>query len=238
VRTWFDSELGQYVLAREQAWFDAVSVDLFGFNAMQAGHCGVDCLRANRMPHRFCAGSDQGELRCLAEQLPIASQSLDLLALPHQLEFSAHPHQLLREAERVLRPEGRLLIAGFNPLSLWGLRRTLIRREADWPWRGRFIHLARIKDWLALLGFELAGGRMACYAPPLEHAAWIKRFAFLEAAGDRWWALGGGVYLIHAVKRVHGMRLIAPKWEGQWLPRPNWVGSTRSTTRHSLKNNG
>jgi SAM-dependent methyltransferase len=125
LQTWFESELGQYVLAREQAWFDAVSVDLFGFNAMQVGHCGVDGLRANRMPHRFCGGLELGELRCQPEQLPIASQSLDLVALPHLLEFSAHPHQVLREAERVLRPEGRLLIAGFNPLSLWGLRRAL-----------------------------------------------------------------------------------------------------------------
>lgn len=234
MRTWFDSELGLYVLAREQAWFDAVSVDLFGFNAMQAGHCGVDYLRVNRMPHRFCSGLEAGELRCLPEQFPIASQSLDLLVLPHQLEFSAHPHQLLREAERVLRPEGRLLITGFNPLSLWGMRRVFSRQGADWPWHGRFIPLVRLKDWLALLGFELAGGRMACYAPPMEHAAWIKRFSFLEAAGDRWWALGGGVYLIHAVKRVHGMRLITPKWDGQWLPRPNWL----SSTRNSLNKNG
>ncbi len=238
MRTWFDSELGQYVLAREQAWFDAVTADLFGFNAMQVGHCGVECLRANRMPHRFCGGLEEGELRTLPEQLPIASQSLDLLALPHQLEFSIHPHQVLREAERVLRPEGRLLIVGFNPLSLWGLRRMLNRHATDWPWHGRFIHLTRLKDWLALLGFELVGGRMACYAPPLERGAWIERFSFLEAAGDRWWALGGGVYLIHAVKRVQGMRLIAPKWEGQWLPRPTWVGSTRNSTRNSLNRNG
>lgn len=238
MRTWFDSELGQYVLAREQAWFDAVSADLFGFNAMQVGHCGVECLRANRMPHRFCGSPEEGELRCLPEFLPIASQSLDLLVLSHQLEFSAHPHQVLREAERVLRPEGRLLISGFNPFSLWGLRRALNRQAGDWPWRGRFIHLTRIKDWLALLGFELAGGRMACYAPPLERSAWLNRFAFLEAAGDRWWALGGGVYLIHAVKRVHGMRLIAPKWEGQWLPRPTWAGSARNSTRNALERNG
>jgi SAM-dependent methyltransferase len=229
VREWFETELGQYVLGREQAWFDAVAADLFGFHAMQLGQCGVDSLRANRMPHRFCSGLEEADLFCLPEHLPIASQSLDLLVLPHALEFSPHPQQLLREAERVLRPEGRLLIAGFNPLSLWGLRRRFQRDAEDWPWRGRFIHLSRLKDWLDLLGFEPVGGRMACYAPPLDRRSWIDRFAFLEAAGDRWWALGGGVYLIHAVKRVRGMRLIAPKWEGQWLPRPNWARSARNS---------
>ena len=229
MQAWFESDVGRYVLAREQAWFDVVSADLFGFKAMQLGTCNVDYLRANRMPYRFFAGFGQGALVCAPERLPIASQSLDLVALPHLLEFSLHPHQLLREVERVLRPEGRLLIAGFNPFSLWGLRRVFSSRDASSPWHGRFIHLARLKDWLALLGFEIAGGRMACYAPPINHAAWIARFSFLEAAGDRWWALGGGVYLIHAVKRVHGMRLIEPKWEGNWVARPAWASTPRRT---------
>jgi SAM-dependent methyltransferase len=141
----------------------------------------------------------------------------------------------LREAERVLRPEGRLLISGFNPGSLWGLRRVVVNRISrntpTHPWHGRFIHLPRIKDWLALMGFELIGGRMACYAPPLDRAAWLARFSFLESAGDRWWALGGGVYLIHAVKRVHGMRVLMPKREAAWLSRPAWAQSTRTSSQ-------
>jgi SAM-dependent methyltransferase len=229
MQAWFESDLGLYMLERELAWFDAVSVDLFGFNALQLGSCEIDYLRANRMPYRFCAGPGEGRLHCLAEQLPIASQSLDLVALPHMLEFSANPHQMLREVERVLRPEGRVLIAGFNPLSLWGLRRSLARRPQVWPWQGRFIHLYRIKDWLALLGFEVAGGRMCCYAPPINHAGLIRRSGCMEAAGDRWWALGGGVYLLHAVKRVAGMRLIAPKWDSRWLSRPVWSPTRRET---------
>jgi SAM-dependent methyltransferase len=231
---WYESDLGRYVLERELEWFDAVSSDLFGFHALQVGECGIDFLRANRMPQRYCGGVAAGCPRCLPEQLPIATQSLDLLALPHVLEFSANPHQMLREAERVLRPEGRLLIAGFNPLSLWGMRRMLGDPEAIGPWHGRFIHLTRLKDWLALLGFELAGGRMACYAPPLNRSRWLSRFGFLEAAGDRWWALGGGVYLIHAVKRVQGMRLIAPRWEGKWRTSPAWAQSTRTSSQRNL----
>lgn len=228
---WYESDLGRYVLERELEWFDAVSGDLFGFHALQVGECAIDFLRANRMPRRHCAGLETGKLRCVPEHLPIASQSLDLLALPHVLEFSANPHQVLREAERVLRPEGRLLIAGFNPLSLWGLRRVVGSEEAAGPWHGRFIHLARLKDWLALLNFDLVGGRMACYAPPVNRLRCLASFGFLESAGDRWWALGGGIYLLHAVKRVHGMRLIAPKWEGKWRPRPAWAQSTRTSTR-------
>lgn len=217
---WTHSDLGRYVLTRELAWFDQTCADIFGFNALQLGGCYADYLRSNRMPFRICGGQAGGHFHCALELLPIAGESMDLLALPHVLEFSPHPHQLLRECERVLRPEGRLLIAGFNPLSLWGLRRLFAASTAGYPWNGRFIHLSRIKDWLALLGFELQGGRMACYAPPLRRQDWLNRFAFVESAGDRWWALGGGVYLLQAVKRRHGVRLIAPKWDKSWLARP------------------
>jgi SAM-dependent methyltransferase len=231
MQTWFESDIGRYAMAREQAWFDEASVDLFGFNAMQFGHCGVDTLRANRMPFRFCAAGEGGALACLPELLPIASQSLDLVTLPHALEFSANPHALLREVDRVLRPEGRLLISGFNPLSLWGTRRLMSRSGVGWPWNGHFIHLNRLKDWLSLLSFEIAAGRQACYAPPINRAAWLARFAFLEAAGDRWWALGGGVYFLHAIKRVHGMRLIETKWSERWSANPVWVPTRRNTTQ-------
>ena len=76
---WYESDLGRYVLERELEWFDAVTSDLFGFHALQVGGCGIDFLRANRMPQRFCAGPEAGGLRCQTEHLPIASQSLDLL---------------------------------------------------------------------------------------------------------------------------------------------------------------
>jgi hypothetical protein len=119
---------------------------------------------------------------------------------------------VLREAERVLRPEGQVVISGFNNASLWGLRRWFAGRNAGSPWDARFIGLLRLKDWLQLLSFELNGGRFGCYAPPLEQPAWRERFAFMEKAGARWWPILGGVYVVRAVKRVHGMRLITPAW--------------------------
>jgi len=145
-------------------------------------------------------------------QLPVASQSLDLVALPHALESHLDPHALLREAERVLRPEGQVVISGFNTASLWGLRRWFARRDSGSPWDARFIGLLRLKDWLQLLSFELNGGRFGRYAPPLANPVWRERFAFMDRAGPRWWPILGGLYVVRAVKRVHGMRLITPAW--------------------------
>jgi hypothetical protein len=105
-----------------------------------------------------------------------------------------------------------VVISGFNNASLWGLRRWLARRDAGSPWDARFIGLLRLKDWLQLLSFELNGGRFGCYAPPFANPVWRQRCAFMDRAGPRWWPILGGVYVVRAVKRVHGMRLITPAW--------------------------
>lgn len=209
---WFATEQGDYVLSREQAYFDRTVSDIFGFNALQIGVPAQDFLRNSRMPLRFTAGNHAGnDVRLICTELPFDSASLDLVLMPHVLEFSNNPHQILREVERVLMPEGNLVISGFNPFSLWGMHRALGCKQG-YPWHGRFIGLARLKDWLALLGFEVVGGRFAAYAPPFRQQKWLQRAAFMEKAGDRWWAVSGGIYFLHAVKRVPGMRLIKPKW--------------------------
>lgn len=219
---WLATPQGRYLLAREQGLFDQAVADIFGFNAVQLGLPQHDLLRGSRIPLRVLAADEAGaQLRLLPQELPLEADSLDLLLLPHILEFNDDPHQILREVERVLRPEGELILSGFNPRSLWGVRRALGCRDG-YPWCGQFIALTRLKDWLALLGFEVTGVRFACYAPPFASAQWLERFHFMEPPGDRWWAVSGGVYFLQAKKRVPGMRLIKPRWNeglvGKLLP--------------------
>lgn len=218
---WLASSPGQYIVAREQAYFDEAVADIFGYHALQLGLEQVDLLRASRIPLRVQAGP-QGAvgLRADFRDLPIDSNSVDLMVLPHTLEFSENPHQVVREVARVLRPEGHVIISGFNPLSLWGLRRSVGTRR-DFPWQGHFIHLARVKDWFALVGLEIVAGSMACYAPPCVEQKWLDRFGFMEKAGDRWWPIAGGVFFLQAIKRVRGIRLIMPKWGERAAPEKN-----------------
>ena len=212
LNNWFATSQGQHLLVREQDFFDHSVADIFGFNALQIGLPEHEFLRASRIPLRIMAGNETGmQVRMDVDELPFECGSLDLVLLPHVLEFNAHPHQILREVERALRPEGTVIISGFNPRSLWGMRRAL-GSKTGYPWCGSFIALPRLKDWLALLGFEVVAGRFACYAPPLTNPGLLKRFHFMEPAGDRWWAICGGVYFLQAIKRVPGMRLIKPQW--------------------------
>jgi SAM-dependent methyltransferase len=218
---WLASPPGRHLIAREQEYFDNAVTDIFGYHALQLGLDQIDLLRTSRIPLRVHAGMlGSVGLKADFRGLPIASNSVDLMVLAHTLEFSVNPHQVVREVARVLRPEGHVIISGFNPLSLWGLRRSVGSREG-YPWNGHFIHLPRIKDWLALLGLEIVAGSMAGYAPPCREQKWLDRFDFMEKAGDRWWPIAGGVFFLQAVKRVRGMRLIMPKWSERAAPKKN-----------------
>lgn len=221
---WFDTPPGQYALRWEQAQFDAVVADVFGYHAVQIGLAQLDFLRANRMPFKAYVGDLLPEpdvaarwQACAlahAQALPFATQSIDLLILPHAFECTDSPHEILREVERVLVPEGRVVISGFNPWSLWGARNRIPGMQ---PWLphppAAQVSLARMKDWLKLLSFEVDRGRFGCYAPACRSDIWLQRWQFMEAAGDRWWAVCGAVYVVSAVKRVTGMRLIGPAWK-------------------------
>ena len=223
---WFGTAPGRYLLEWEQAQFDRSVADVFGYHAVQLGLEGFDTLRANRMPHRWLASSQSGEpaeggLRAALvtdfDALPFAESSLDLVVLAHTLEFSRDPHNTLREVQRVLVPEGRVIISGFNPASLWGMRQRrgqLYQRfgfgTPFMPGRPELIGYWRLRDWLRLLGFEVESGRFGCYRPALRREPWLRRMAWMDKAGDRWWPIFGAVYFLMAVKRVHGMRLLEP----------------------------
>ena len=111
---WLQTPQGRYLLDWEQDGLDRLVADIFGYHAVQLGLPGLDLLRANRMPRRINCGPQGRDLCCSEYELPFATGSLDLVLLPHVLEFSAHPHRVLREVERVLVPEGSVVISGFT----------------------------------------------------------------------------------------------------------------------------
>ena len=220
---WLALPPGQALLDWEQEQIDRLVADVFGFHALQLGLPELDALRANRMQHRWLAldaayddwiasGDDVGlSLRCDFETLPFPSNSLDLVVLPHALELASDPHRTLREVERVLVPEGKVVIACFNPASLWGLYQKLgrwgLQKSMVLP-QGEFIAHWRLKDWLRLLDLEVEGGSFGCYRPFVSGDGWWSRLRWMESAGDRWWPFLGSVYFVVAVKRVRSMRLV------------------------------
>ena len=159
---------------------------------------------------------------------PWQAESLDLVVLPHTLERSADPHACLREVERVLIPEGQLLITGLNPMSLWGWQTQLggSRRVGEASVQS-LIAYRRLRDWLRLLSFEVEHERRGCYVPAVNSERWLQRCAWMDRMGPRWWRIFGAVHMLVAVKRVRGMRLLGPAWK----PRQSTAGVPASVAQ-------
>ena len=225
---WWDTPGGRDIVGWEQRWADEVLIDAFGFHAVQLGLPVLDALRTNRISAQWLgvpasepvfpvpggsAADPAGETRravgrprsvlyCDFDALPFPGRSLDVVVLAHALEQARDPHLALAEVERVLVPEGRLLIFGLNPVSLWSLH-PQARSEDCQP-----IAYRRLRDWLRLLSFEVEAARFGCFRPPLTRSDWLDRLRWMDRVGARWWPMFGAVYAIAAVRRVRGMRLV------------------------------
>lgn len=217
---WLRTALGRSLMEAECECLKHMLAGFFGPVALQISETGL-CSFVHYSDAAFCymASMDPGgtaedgaiDVYCIPEQLPFETKSVGLVILPHVLEFSDYPHQILREVERILVPEGALVVLGFNPVSLWGLSRLF--RSNRMPWNGRFSTLGRLKDWLQLLNFELTAGHMIYHKPPVQSERIRRRLEFLEHAGDRWWPLGAAVYAAAARKREVGITPIQPDWK-------------------------
>lgn len=243
---------GEYLLKWMQTQTDAAVGDVFGYHALQLGFPALDGLRNSRIQHRWFAHTEASPMEALpassfassldavlwldSTALPLASQSLDLVILPHTLEQSHDPHATLREVERTLMPEGKVVITGLNPWSLWGWRQKrskLMHRlgvgEAFLPDHVNWMSAGRVRDWLQLLGFDVHTSQFGGYRPAMATQRWLDRWSWMDSAGDRWWPFWGAAYCLVAIKRVRGMRLVKPLWRRSSVKGRRVVPSANAT---------
>ena len=195
---WFEGPLGARVLREEAALAPLALDDVFGFELLQVGAWGParHLLDGARTQHTTLLAPEMssGVTLCAPlDSLPFRSDSIDAIFLPHTLELVDDPYAVLREAERVLCAEGCLMICGFNPFSGWGLRRAFakyVRRPVFPPQTQRLLSERRLRDWVALLGFDVD----SVYGYLGPRAAWA-----------------AGAYLLKARKRVQTMTLVRPR---------------------------
>jgi len=202
---WLNSPIGQGLLEREQALASEVLERVFGDQIVQLGGWGPADLFLQSVRTQYSvlladAPMDGASALATAGQLPLLTDSVDALLLPHTLELAADPHGVLREVHRVLRPDGRLIVLGFNPVSWWGLRHKLAATGFP-PGIQRHIGRGRLVDWLRLLNLRITTVQ-ACYAS-----------ASAGRAGRllRRWHWFASVYLLVATKETIPMTVIRPR---------------------------
>lgn len=195
---------------------DAQVSQIFGYAAAQFALGEADLLGSSHISDKlYLVGSEQSQaprhkniIICqYADQLPIESDSLDLLILPFVLNLTTDSASLLKEAERVLVHDGRLIITGFNPYSLWALRS---RRSGYLPGGRPDLTLKSVRRVLTENSFEIDRGEFGCYEPAFKDPKRLQRWQFMNKAGNRWWPACGAIYLIRASKKTASLTLVGP----------------------------
>ncbi len=218
---WFRSPLGKVVFSSEKEQLENILPDLFGYHILQFGYAAeLDFLNSSRISNKTVLFLEDSEIdknvnmsiRTIAEDLPINVDSVDVVLLPHILEYSKDTHKLLREIERVLIPEGYAVIIGINPFSLWGLWHMLFCWWNKMPWSGHLISVSRMKDWLSLLDFEIEKVKYFFFSPPVSNVKLLKKFIPLERLGRHCYPIFGGLYIVVAKKRIAPLTPIRMKW--------------------------
>jgi len=235
---WYRGDLGRYLSGRIAEVMDGVLATCFGYYALYLGCAepAATIMRGNRVKRLFLLGQEPVagadgvpvmDARIDFAALPIASDSSDLVVLAHALSQTHHPHALLREAHRVLIPDGKLVIVDFNPVSLWGLRHLFQSWLDDAPWAGHYYTARRLKDWASLLGFELLQHRRSGHILPLGFSALIRRSRLFSKFSGRWLDFSGAVNVLVFEKTtipltpVRSRRWVSPRLLGPRVARPS-----------------
>ena len=212
---WLQTPLGEALLQQEARVVEEALDGIFGEECLQLGLWGENRAFMRFSRTQRCALISENALGkpCAVaafHKLPVASDSIDAVLLPHTLDYSERPHEILREVDRVLRANGHIVILGFKPAGLWGLRR-LIPGAGMPPGADHLISERRLRDWLKLLDMRIQGNLRYFFRWPLPRRR-VRTSQKWEQRGQALWPELAACYMLTAQKRVSAMTPVRPLW--------------------------
>ncbi len=219
---WYSHGAGVRLAEAEKEQLDALLPTLHGYHLVQLSDSGLSTFSSETLiKHRVLVHpqithqSLCSKVKADFDGLPFKSESVDVVVLLHTLERERNPHEILREAERILIPEGHLVITGINPISCWGGWYSWKKLIGKIPSSGHLLGLRRLRDWLKLLNLQVNGGSLFYYKPPILNLQVLKKLDRLEKIGSKIWPFLGGGYTVVAVKRVIPLTPMKAKWKAK-----------------------
>lgn len=217
---WLTGTLGQRILNAEQNFLPHLLGECYGKYALLIGVPGQErLLKFSAAPWHILLSPMMNKNHNLPfieadfYKLPIMTASMDVVLVPHSLELVDNPRRLLSEACRVVKPQGYIIIYGFNPYSLWGWHKKFMDKKVT-PWTQHFIPVGTVKKWLAIADFELIKHETLFFRPPLQHHEfWYSKIKFMEWVGPKFWPFFGGVYMLMAKAKVVPLTPIKLQWK-------------------------
>ena len=215
IRNWYTTDAGKLIsrLIEQHIW--KITSCIFGYNAIQFGDIYTDCqmLKNCTIREQFIVDrTPDANVISSPAALPIAGDSIDLFVLSHTLDFTEKPHQILREVERCLVPEGHVVIVGFNPYSFYGVWRLFLSRKKIAPWNANFYSVRRLRDWCSLLGFDEVELHFTGHLPPFKRIQKWKKMQSINQFIQNQIAHAGGIYIFVAKKRVARITPLKSAW--------------------------
>lgn len=238
---WISRVDAQRMLALQSSWLQDQISQLHGQHLLYYGlDSNTECLSTSPVRHKFRMGLpwQQGVIKADAwmnsRAWPLPDQSIDVVVLQHSLDFTRRPHQLIREATRVLTEDGHIVIIGFNPWSWWGSIRALLPFATHMPWVANIVGIKRLTDWLMLLGYTVRNTASMGHVWPLTFLP--ERFSLradsVLAGGPQ---VMGSFYMIVAQKTTLRMKHLQSKKWGVIEPQLGWATSMGSTPKNNVK---
>jgi SAM-dependent methyltransferase len=239
--SWHEEESGTQFLKAEKSELEAILPTLYGYHLVFVGESALAPLVESSLithqilvnEHKQGARGKLSYLQAAGDSLPLQNESVDVVVLSHTLEHASNPHDVLREAHRVLIPEGHVVITGFNPVSMWGVWHSWKQFRGATPEQGRMLTNVRVRDWLTLLNFQTVRESGFYFRPPMAQSPFYEKLEFLERWGRKWWPFCAGAYTLLAVKRVVPLTPIRARWRLEkrlWHPAAAAEGLPKPTT--------
>lgn len=213
---WYRGETGEYLLNQAVERLSPLLATTFGYYSLQVGCTGLAARlqESCRVKHQFTLDdlASQAQVQANPAMLPVASDSVDLVILMHHLSNTAEPHAILREAFRILIPEGKLVIIDFNPVSLWGLRHFFQSWLERVPFKGHYYTARRVDDWMRLLGFDQERHFRVGYLPPIQKPSVTRHLTWLEKGCKNWLPFSGALNLLVYTKNISPLTPVRHRW--------------------------
>lgn len=248
---WYQTLSGQSALASAEELCAKTMAEIFGYYAIQIGVLSGECdlLQHSRITAGFSLADTDNLLNlnlentkttdhaviASNEQLPVSTDNIDLVVASHVLEMSQNPHQVLREIDRVLVPEGHCILIGFNPYALSNLNKPFrpLRKSkvANDSRNYKMRSVPRIRDWFSLLGFEIIDVSYMGCRPGLKNQKVFNSLSWLERWGEYAGPLLGSMYVVHAKKHMIAMRPDKKVWRAPALLEGGKVALNRTAQK-------
>jgi SAM-dependent methyltransferase len=221
---WLTQFLGKCVLEAEQKTLTRIYAEYYGKYAVLIGvpH-QYSLLTSNVMSNHVMISpliNKHAHIESIESdfyELPIVPGSIDLVVLPHTLEFVDNPHRLLLEACKIVKPEGDIIILGFNPFSFWGLKKYLTKNKNN-PWNGNSIRMNQVIQWLKLADFQIIQEQFSFFRPPISQEKFFRKLQFFEWLGRKFFMPFGGIYILTAKAKITPLTPIKLLWKQKLSP--------------------